>query len=225
MLGLVHDSQLKGTILRTEFKALLRNSLPFSALWHIFDQDIPEDEELVSIETINHIISSEKFQKTLPEPFYGRSRLQNTNLVKVAVYLVANRLLSSVLVRQGLSVFTTYEKISGFRRFEANVQVVGKALRSMSMVLGERRVQVWLEGTDRDMSCFWLHTSSSSCFATPAVSQPLSTPSLLWNSTSACAATSSPSTPAPKSTPTLFSVLSLSSNRVSTPVSKSSACQ
>jgi len=147
MLGLVHDLELKGTILRQELKGLMRGALPFGPLWQLFEAELKEEGDLVSLESVRQAVDSADFLRVLPEPFHGRSQLQNTNLIKVAVYLVANRLLSPAQVRQSVSIFTTYAKLSPFRRFEANLATVSKALRALSAVLSEKGITAWLDST------------------------------------------------------------------------------
>ena len=147
MLGIVHDSQLKGMIVRTELRSLMRGALPFGVLWEVFERELKEEGELVAVESVRKAVESGEFVRALPEPFHGKSQLQNMNLIKVAAYLVANRLISASLVRQSVSIFTTYEKTSPFRRFEANLSTVSKALRALSVVLSEKCVIAWLEET------------------------------------------------------------------------------
>lgn len=147
MLGLVHDLELKGAIMRHELRSLMREALPFGPLWQLFEAELKEEGDLVALESVRQAAESVAFLHALPEPFHGRSQLQNINLIKVATYLVANRLLSPALVRQSVSIFTTYAKLSPFRRFEANLETVSKALRALSVVLSEKGITAWLDST------------------------------------------------------------------------------
>ena len=147
LLGLVHESALKGSILRSELRTMMKNALPFGAYWREFEGGIREQGDLIGLEEVNEAVEGEGFVKALPEPFLGRLRVQNIRLIKVAAYLVANRLLSQPLLRRSLSLFSTYEKLSPSQRFEAKLLPIKKSLSSLSLLLSDKAIHAWLDAT------------------------------------------------------------------------------